>query len=87
EHHLDFCRDLLKKFQAASVRAELDDSNETVGNKTRKAVNEKIPYILVVGDKEMQSGKLAVRERGSRETKEMDLAELIALISSSRPKA
>jgi len=86
ETHLEFCRELLKKFQAADARVELDDSNETVGNKTRKAVNEKIPYILVVGDKETQSRKLAVRERGSRETKEMDFAELVKIISGSRPK-
>ncbi|HTX86436.1 MAG TPA: threonine--tRNA ligase [Candidatus Nanoarchaeia archaeon] len=86
EHHLDFCRGLLAKFQAAEVRAELDDSDETVGNKTRKAVNEKVPYILVVGDQEMQSGKLAVRERGSRDTREMSIDELVKIISDSRPK-
>jgi threonyl-tRNA synthetase len=86
EGHIDFCRSLMKKFQSEDVRVELDEDNETVGNKTRKAVNEKVPYILVVGDKEMQSGKLAVRERGSRDTKEMDIAELIKLISDSKPK-
>ena len=86
EGHIDFCRGLMKKFQSENVRVELDEDNETVGNKTRKAVNEKVPYILVVGDKEMQSGKLAVRERGSRDTKEMDITELIKLISDSKPK-
>jgi threonyl-tRNA synthetase len=86
ETHIDFCCGLLKKFQAENVRAEIDEGNETVGNKTRKAVNEKVPYILVVGDKEMQSGKLAVRERGSRDTKEMDFAELTKMINDSKPK-
>jgi threonyl-tRNA synthetase len=86
ESHIDFCQQLKEKFQAAEVRVEVDSSNETVGNKTRKAVNEKIPYILVVGDKEMNSDKLAVRERGSRDTREMDFAELIRLIADSRPK-
>jgi threonyl-tRNA synthetase len=86
EHHLEYCRELLAKFQTLEVRAELDDSNETVGNKTRKAVNEKVPYILVVGDQEMQSGKLAVRERGSRDTHEMDLAGLAKIITESWPK-
>lgn len=86
EGHLDFCRQLKEKFQAEEVRVEVDDSNETVGNKTRKAVNEKVPYILVVGDKEMGSDKLAVRERGSRDTREMDFAELVKIISGSTPK-
>jgi threonyl-tRNA synthetase len=86
EGHIDFCQALKEKFQAAEVRVEVDDSNETVGNKTRKAVNEKTPYILVVGDKEKESGRLAVRERGSRDTKEMDFSELVKLISDSRPK-
>jgi len=86
ESHLDYCQDLKKKFQDAEVRVEIDDSNETVGNKTRKAINEKVPYILVVGDKEKESGKLAVRERGSRDTREMDFVELIKIISDSRPK-
>ncbi|MFA5248279.1 MAG: threonine--tRNA ligase [Patescibacteria group bacterium] len=86
EGHIDFCHELKEKFQAEEIRAEVDDSSETVGNKTRKAVNEKIPYILVVGDKEKESGKLAVRERGSRDTKEMDFTEFIKIISDSTPK-
>jgi threonyl-tRNA synthetase len=86
EGHLDFCRELKEKFLAEEIRVEFDDSSETVGNKTRKAINEKVPYILVVGDKEKESGKLAVRERGSRDTREMNLAELIKLITDSKPK-
>jgi threonyl-tRNA synthetase len=86
ESHIEFCQQLKEKFQAAEIRTEIDNSSETVGNKTRKAVNEKIPYILVVGDKEMQSTKLAVRERGSRDTKEMEFSEFISLIKNSKPK-
>ena len=48
-----------------------DDSSETVGNKIRKAVAEKPPYILVIGDKEMEGKKLNIRDRGSRETREI----------------
>jgi threonyl-tRNA synthetase len=86
ESHIDFCHQLKEKFLAEEIRVEVDNSSETVGNKTRKAVNEKIPYILVVGDKEMGSDKLAVRERGSRDTREMEIPELIKLISDSKPK-
>jgi threonyl-tRNA synthetase len=45
-----------------------------------------VPYILVVGDKEISSAKLAIRERGSRDTKEMDENEFINLIKSSYPQ-
>jgi threonyl-tRNA synthetase len=86
EGHIDFAKSLAEKMLKEDIRAEIDDSAETVGNKTRKAVNEKVPYILVVGDKEMQSDKLAVRERGSRDTHEMDLAGLVKIINDSKPK-
>jgi threonyl-tRNA synthetase len=86
ESHVEFARGLADKFIQAGIRVETDDSAETVGNKTRKAVNEKVPYILVVGDKEMQSDKLAVREGGNREMKEMSFDELVKKISDSRPK-
>ncbi len=86
ETHLPFCQELLGKFQAAEVRVELDDSNETVGNKTRKAVNEKVPYILVVGDNEIKSNSLAVRERGQKDLKNMNFEELVKIINQSKPK-
>jgi threonyl-tRNA synthetase len=71
EKHKDYCHGLAGEFIDAGLRVEIDTSDETVGNKTRKAVNEKIPYILVVGDKEMESPNLVVRDRGSRETREI----------------
>ncbi len=46
------------------IRAEIDSANETIGKKIRNAEIEKIPYILVIGDKEEKSGAVAVRERG-----------------------
>ena len=45
-------------------RLEIDENDETVGNKIRKAASEKTPYILVIGDKEIDSGELAIRQRG-----------------------
>ncbi|MDD5528267.1 MAG: threonine--tRNA ligase [Patescibacteria group bacterium] len=86
ETHIDFCRELLAKFQAAEIRAELDDSDETVGNKTRKAVNEKTPYILVVGDKETASNALSIRERGQKDLKNMNFEQLVEIINQSKPK-
>jgi len=71
EKHIKYCQELAEEFKENDIRVEVDDHDETVGNKIRKAVGEKIPYILVAGDKEMSSKKLAVRDRGSRETREI----------------
>jgi threonyl-tRNA synthetase len=49
-----------------------------VGNKIRKAVNEKSPYMLVIGDKEMNSDKLSVRDRGSQEAREIKKEDFIS---------
>jgi len=78
EKHVDFCHRLEEEFKAVDLRVEVDDHNETMGNKIRQATQEKIPYLLVIGDKEMESQNLAVRERGSQDNKAMGKAEFVA---------
>jgi len=65
EKHSEYCKKLAEEFVGKEIRVELDESNETIGNRIRKSVQEKVPYILVVGDKEMASDKLSIRDRGS----------------------
>ncbi len=65
--HTDFAKKLQAEFLAEGIRVELDDLDETVGNKIRKASHEKVPYVLVIGDKEMGSDNLAVRVRGQKD--------------------
>jgi threonyl-tRNA synthetase len=77
EKHIEYCQKTKQEFRDNEIRVEVDDSNETVGNKTRKAIGEKVPFILVIGDKEMESGKLAIRDRGSRETRLLTKEEFI----------
>jgi threonyl-tRNA synthetase len=71
ETHLQYCQALAEEFKAAGIRVEIDDDNETVGNKIRKAVNEKVPYMLVIGDKEAGAPILSIRDRGSRDAREI----------------
>lgn len=71
ENHLAYCHTLAEEFKSAGIRVEIDDANETIGNKIRKAVNEKVPYMLVIGDKEVGSPSLSVRDRGSRDTRDI----------------
>jgi threonyl-tRNA synthetase len=78
ETHIDYCQKLANELKENNIRVEIDINNETVGNKIRKAVNEKSPYMLVIGDKEMNSDKLSVRDRGSQEAREIKKEDFIS---------
>ena len=84
EKHKDYCGKLAEEFKQEEIRVEIDDSDETVNNKIRKATGEKIPYVLVVGDKEMESGKVNIRDRGKTETRELEKKDLIEEIKSEK---
>ena len=82
EGHIDFCHKLKQIFKDNGIRVEVDDSSETVGNKIRKAAGEKVPYMLVIGDKEVDSENLMVRDRGQRDTREISKTDLIKEIQN-----
>jgi threonyl-tRNA synthetase len=71
EKHVEYCQKLKQEFLDLDLRPELDIDNETVANKIRKAVTEKVPYIIVVGDKESEGKILAVRKRGEQKIEEI----------------
>ncbi len=64
--HNTFAKKLGKEFTTAGLRVHVDDANETVGYKIRQAERKKVPYMLVIGDKEMKSTKLHIRIRGKK---------------------
>ncbi|MCD6434822.1 MAG: threonine--tRNA ligase, partial [Clostridiales bacterium] len=72
EKHIDYCKKLSKEFRKEGIRVLLDVGDETVGNKIRKSVKERVPYMLVIGDKEMGSDKLMIRDRGSDQIREIE---------------
>lgn len=79
ENHNDYGKKILNELKTAGIRAEIDDANESLGKKIRSAKIEKVPYLFVVGDKEVGSGQVAVEGRtGSEGTKKLDevIAEL-----------
>lgn len=67
EKHVAYAETLRKAFKDAYIRVELDDRNEKIGYKIRQAQMEKVPYMLVVGDKEEEEGAVAIRKRGEGE--------------------
>ncbi len=78
ETHIAASEKLADEFRSVGIRVEVDDANETVGNKIRKAANEKVPYMLVIGDKESGAAALSVRDRGAKETREIKKEKFIA---------
>jgi len=77
---IEFGEELCAKFNNAGIRADIDDRPDTVGKKIRNAEKEWIPYILVVGQQEMDTGELMVRIRTAREQVKMTFDELTAKI-------
>ena len=66
-NHIKASQKLALELQEQGIRCEVDDQNETVGYKVRKAEKKKIPYLLVIGDKEMKGKNLTVRIRGQKD--------------------
>ncbi|MFA5961921.1 MAG: threonine--tRNA ligase [Parcubacteria group bacterium] len=67
----DYAKSVETQFIASSVRTSIDDSNESLGKRIRLAEKQKIPYILVVGEKEMTDGTVAIRKRGEEKKQEI----------------
>jgi len=83
EKHHDYGQQVLAKLVKAGIRAKIDDSENTLSYKIRNAENQKIPYILVVGDKEIEGGSVAVRKRGSKDTGVVKLFDFVDKIKES----
>jgi threonyl-tRNA synthetase len=65
DRHIEYARTVLDRLKAAGLRAELDDRQEKIGYKIRGAQVQKVPYMLVVGDREAAEGLVAVRNRSA----------------------
>lgn len=72
--------ELFQEFHAAGIRVEKDLRNEKLGKKIREAELRKIPYILVIGDKELTEDTFAVRKHGSNTVKQMSKAAFLSLL-------
>lgn len=68
EKNENYASEIYNKLKNLNFRVELDTNNESVGKKIRTAVLEKAPFILVIGDKEMEENLVSVRKRGSKDT-------------------
>ena len=62
--HIAYSQKVHSQLQEAGVRSRLDDREETVGKKIREAEKEKIPYVLLIGDREVAAGGVSIRKQG-----------------------
>ena len=75
---LEYARKIEKEYKKAGIRIEVDDRNEKIGYKIREAQLQKIPYMLVVGDKEIEANAVAVRSRKEGDIGQIDADEFLA---------
>lgn len=81
DRHQDYCREAMKKLQMAGVRCELDDRSEKIGFKIRSAQLEKIPYMILVGDKDIEAGTISVRSRKNGDEGATSIDDFVARIT------
>ncbi len=80
DKHHDFAQQVERKLKDQGIRVETDYRNEKIGYKIREAQLEKIPYMLVIGDKELENGAVAVRSRKEGDLGSMSVDEFVAKI-------
>lgn len=76
--HKEFASQVLKDLKAAGIRADIDESNETLGKKIRQAKTEKIPYTLVIGDAEIAANGAALESRDQGKLGVLSIEEIIS---------
>ena len=82
EKQHDYCQKVLKELQDSGIRVKFDNRNEKIGYKIREAQMEKVPYMLVIGDKEKEDNKVTIRSREKADVGTMKLEEFIEKIKS-----
>ncbi len=80
EKHIEYAEKINEMLCREGIRVELDDRNEKIGYKIRQAQMEKVPYMLVMGDKEAEEGLIAVRSRKNGDMGAMPVADFVAMI-------
>ena len=78
--HIDYAEKLKEIFQNKGIRVEVDPRQEKIGYKIREAQLQKVPYMLVIGDKEVEANKVGVRSRTDGDIGQMDIDEFISKI-------
>ena len=76
-----YCLDVMQALRKHNFRVELDDRNETIGKKIREAEMQKIPYLLIIGEREASAKNVSLRERGKGDRGQISLEKFIDAIN------
>ena len=80
DKYIDYARSIADSLKNEGIRLEIDERAEKIGYKIREAREDRVPYILVVGEKEAESGSVAVRKRDEGDLGSMELEDFIRLL-------
>lgn len=81
DRHVEYSKSVMEKLKAQRIRVVLDDTSEKIGKKIRDAEMKKIPYMLVIGDKEQQEGKVSVRKHGEGDKGQIAVDDFVLALS------
>jgi threonyl-tRNA synthetase len=82
ERFVDYCNDIKLKLEAHDIRGTVDDRNETIGRKIRDTEMKRIPFMLIVGEKEAGEGKISVRIQGKGDEGAMDIDAFVTYFNA-----
>ncbi len=82
DRHVDYAQELKSRLEASNVRADVDDGNDRMNAKIRNAQLQKVPYMLVIGDREIEAGAAAVRLRSGDDLGAVPVDEILARITA-----
>ena len=80
EKSAEYATSVAEKFDAQGVRVDVDNSDERIGYKIRLAQMEKVPYMIILGENEANSGKVSIRKRNGEEIKDLSFEDALAMI-------
>ncbi|CAN5761839.1 threonine--tRNA ligase [soil metagenome] len=78
DHHLDYARKIEQRLSEAGIRVDVDDSINSMQKKIRANSRQKIPFLLIVGDREAEAGTVNIRRRGEKEQETVDVEEFLS---------
>jgi len=81
DKYLDYANTVARELEKSDIRLEIDDRNETLGRKIRDNQLRRVPYMLVVGEKEAQNGEVSVRKSGEGDLGSMKIANFAKLLT------
>lgn len=82
DRHLEYAEKIKKELQDEGIRVSVDDRTESIGKKIREAEMQKIPFMLIIGDKEIEAKKVAIRKYGEGDKGQVEVDELITEINA-----